>query len=436
LRLTAALAEGAAPIACAADECVGQIFWNVWWSEDGREVVFLRPAGASGREPALYAWSPETGAVRTILHAPDDAYGDCELAAERLICLREAPLLPRHVASVDLHTGAVSVVGDVNPEFSQFRFGAIERIEWDAPPDEAHLGYARRVRGHIIYPPDFDPTRRYPVFIAPYSAAGFKRGDAGDEHPLLVYAANDIIVVNTEFPVSLRAATTGDAASNMRRYYDPERNFPHLTSRMLSTLGGLDAARDRAPIDASRVGIGGVSHGAFIPMFILQNQDRLTAVSLGGPGWTQSEYYLARLPWPADVDRAASMWPEDGKFWSRIDLADHVDAIEAPVLFHYADSEIVAGARLFRRMSDAHLPFDAYSFPGEEHFKWQPAHRLAIYNRNLDWFRFWLQDIEDPDPVKAEQYERWRQLRQLQCRNPRSLRNYCSEADIQTTPAR
>jgi len=43
-----------------------------------------------------------------------------------------------------------------------------------------------------------------------------------------------------------------------------------------------------------------------------------------------------------------------------------------------------------------------------------PEHRLAIYNRNLDWFRFWLQDYEDPDPAKTEQYARWRQFRAKQ----------------------
>ena len=29
------------------------------------------------------------------------------------------------------------------------------------------------------------------------------------------------------------------------------------------------------------------------------------------------------------------------------------------------------------------------------------------------WFRFWLQDYEDPDPAKAEQYARWRELRRM-----------------------
>jgi hypothetical protein len=33
---------------------------------------------------------------------------------------------------------------------------------------------------------------------------------------------------------------------------------------------------------------------------------------------------------------------------------------------------------------------------------------------NVDWFCFWIKGEEDPDPAKAEQYARWRELRKLQ----------------------
>jgi hypothetical protein len=36
---------------------------------------------------------------------------------------------------------------------------------------------------------------------------------------------------------------------------------------------------------------------------------------------------------------------------------------------------------------------------------------------NVDWFCFWLKGEEDPDPTKAEQYARWRELRKLQEEN-------------------
>src|SRR5258708_39076891 len=44
----------------------------------------------------------------------------------------------------------------------------------------------------------------------------------------------------------------------------------------------------------------------------------------------------------------------------------------------------------------------------------QPKQWFYSMQRNLDWFRFWLQGKEDSDPAKAEQYVRWRELRRLQ----------------------
>jgi hypothetical protein len=42
-----------------------------------------------------------------------------------------------------------------------------------------------------------------------------------------------------------------------------------------------------------------------------------------------------------------------------------------------------------------------------------PLRQYAM-QRNVDWYRFWLKGEEDPDPSKAEQYKRWRELRKLQ----------------------
>jgi hypothetical protein len=55
-----------------------------------------------------------------------------------------------------------------------------------------------------------------------------------------------------------------------------------------------------------------------------------------------------------------------------------------------------------------------YVYPGEFHTKDQPIHRLAVYERNLDWFDFWLRGVEDPDASKAAQYARWRRMRDRQ----------------------
>ncbi|WP_462078980.1 hypothetical protein [Luteimonas sp. RIT-PG2_3] len=55
---------------------------------------------------------------------------------------------------------------------------------------------------------------------------------------------------------------------------------------------------------------------------------------------------------------------------------------------------------------------DMYVFPDEPHIKVQPQHKLAAYQRNVDWFRFWLQGNEDTDPGKSDQYRNWRKMRE------------------------
>jgi hypothetical protein len=46
---------------------------------------------------------------------------------------------------------------------------------------------------------------------------------------------------------------------------------------------------------------------------------------------------------------------------------------------------------------------------------------VASEGGSVDWFRFW-QDYEDPDPTKAEQYKRWRELREVQQENDEKAR--------------
>lgn len=42
----------------------------------------------------------------------------------------------------------------------------------------------------------------------------------------------------------------------------------------------------------------------------------------------------------------------------------------------------------------------------EEHVLGNPTTRMASPGGTVDWLRFWLQDYEDPDPAKADQYAR------------------------------
>jgi hypothetical protein len=49
-----------------------------------------------------------------------------------------------------------------------------------------------------------------------------------------------------------------------------------------------------------------------------------------------------------------------------------------------------------------------------KHVLQKPWQRMISQQGNVDWFTFWLKGQEDPDPAKADQYARWRHMRDQQ----------------------
>jgi hypothetical protein len=56
-------------------------------------------------------------------------------------------------------------------------------------------------------------------------------------------------------------------------------------------------------------------------------------------------------------------------------------------------------------------PVEVLYFATASHSTTRPQHRLRSLGTHLDWWRFWLQGIEDIAPAKAAQYARWRAMR-------------------------
>jgi hypothetical protein len=227
-------------------------------------------------------------------------------------------------------------------------------------------------------------------------------------------AARGFVVLNANFPSATPEGQARFGRDHMKLGFSAELGFPFLSMYMESTVRALDLVIARGFVDERRVGIGGVSHGASTPMFLLMKHDRIAAAAISGGIWSQLEYYWG-TPYAASVGFGESWFVkpvgEGLEFWKQIDLADDVESIEAPLLINTPATETYSLIRLMKHMREAGKPYDAYVFPQETHIKWQAAHIRACMERNLDWFSFWLQSYEDPDPAKADEYARWRGLR-------------------------
>lgn len=98
----------------------------------------------------------------------------------------------------------------------------------------------------------------------------------------------------------------------------------------------------------------------------------------------------------------------DQPFWANMSVSRNAAKISTPILFNLADAEYLHSLVSIRALRFFGQPVDAYVFPDEQHIKWQAAHRLAVYERNIAWFDFWLKNIAPQDPETAK---RWTLLR-------------------------
>lgn len=403
LVLQANMASGQ-PIACTAGACRGK-YTGLWWMPKGGPLLFMRREGWDLGDLVLYRWQPGSGQPRAVLRTSGVIDG-CVVAQALLVCLRESATVPRHIVRIDTQTGRTESLYDPNPEFSAIRFGGVERLYW-------RNDRGLEVRGDLVLPPDYKSGTKLPLIITTYWSSGFLRGATGNEYPIHVFAARGFAVLSLHRPpfVAEADATVIDAD---RLNAVNAANWAERRSLHSAVLVGMQRVIDMGVADPDRIGITGLSDGSSTVGFALINSRRFAAAAVStcclepwmvnatfGPAFART---MRKQGWPAAT-------ADDRQFWAPGSLIQNAASIDTPLLMQLADREYLTAIDVYAALQEQGKPVDMYVFPDEYHNKWQPAHRLAIYDRNLDWFDYWLNDRIDPDPRKADQYALWRSLR-------------------------
>ena len=400
--LMATSKAGGKTITCDADACAGGIV-SIWW--DRAALIFLRREGWSKEAMALYRWTPGSQQPATIFRTGDVLHG-CVRARDELICTREDSDTPRRVVAIGIASGAARELFDPHPEFAAIRLGPVKRLKW-----RNHLGL--EAWGDLVLPPDYQPGTRLPMVIVQYHNDGFLRGGTGDEYPIFLLAQRGFAVLNTERPPS-SAAASPELKSWEEIIAANQKDWRERRSLLSSVLAGIEMAVAQGTADPARVGITGLSDGSTTVAFGLINSEAFAAAAIstccmepnttmttGGVGWAD---WLRRLGYPPVTS-------ENEAFWREMSLARNAAAIDIPLLMQLSDDEFRLGLEAYGALREQGKPVEMHVFPGEAHIKWRPIHRRAVYERNIDWFSFWLQDSEDPAATKSTQYLRWRALK-------------------------
>ena len=173
-------------------------------------------------------------------------------------------------------------------------------------------------------------------------------------------------------------------------------------------------------VDPDRIGIVGFSRTCFYVMEALTSSAlRIKAASVTDGVVAGYHQYISAVDITgvgAEYDSMIGARPfgEGLQQWLNHAPLFNVDKVTAPL-------QVVALGRFsllmmwepYAAMRYLHKPVDLILINNSDHVLSNPAARLASQGGTVDWFRFWLKGEEDPDPRKAEQFKRWRELRTL-----------------------
>jgi dipeptidyl aminopeptidase/acylaminoacyl peptidase len=176
----------------------------------------------------------------------------------------------------------------------------------------------------------------------------------------------------------------------------------------------IDSLNAQGLIDSGNVGVCGLSWGSAFAAYAITHSTRFGAAIID---------HEVHDPLPAleiapkslrDAYERVGLGPRDRAHWEEFSTALRAGRIATPLLINADDREYLEVMQTYWAMRDHGRPVELWVFNDEYHAKWQPAHRLSIYNRNVDWFNYWLRNVRDSDESKRLQYERWDKFRILQ----------------------
>jgi acetyl esterase/lipase len=297
---------------------------------------------------------------------------------------------------------------DPNPQLKGIDLGEVSVLHWK---DKAGNEWT----GGLVKPPDYIPGHKYPLVIQTH---GFNR------HQFMTVGA-----FTTAFAARPLAAT-GMVVLQVDERFDLQGTPEEAPLHVEAYLSAIDRLANDGLVDSERVGLIGFSRTGYYTLQALTKAPRrFQAATIADSDFLG---YMQRL---ISVDDSASdsrkqegiriygSQPFGGglKTWIERAPAFNLDKVLAPLRIEVhdlnslvGDWEVYAGLRLQGK------PVDMIQLPDAVHVVVKPLERLASEQGDVDWFDFWLTGREDPDPAKANQYARWRLLRERREENLRS----------------
>lgn len=350
---------------------------NITWSADMSDIFFTSPYRGTTQ---VFRLNTESGAINQVSSGKYN-FGPIMLAENIMVSGIQSMSMATEIATIDTGSGETGIISEVNRHiYDNIRMGETEE-RYIKTKDGKDL------QMWIIYPPDFDPEKKYPALL--YCKGG-PQGDLGQgwsyRWNYQMMAARGYIVVapnrrgNSGFGSYWREQISGDYGGlNMQDYLD-----------------AIDYMAEEPFVDEDRLGAVGASYGGYSVFWLAGVHEKRFKAFISHCGMYNIESWYASTEelWFPNKDIGGAPWDNPKPVGYKYSPHLNVDKWDTPILIITGEHDYripyTQSLEAFTAAQVRGVPSRLLFFHDGTHFVTRP-HDAVIWQREFfEWLDTYL----------------------------------------------
>jgi acylaminoacyl-peptidase len=239
----------------------------------------------------------------------------------------------------------------------------------------------REIQAWIVRPPDFDPSKRYPLLLEIHGGPFAAYGPVFSAEVQLFAAAGYIVVY-----ANPRGSTSyGGAFGNLIHHAYPSQDYDDLMSV-------VDAAIAREPVDPKKLYVTGGSGGGVLTAWIVGSTNRFAGAMVQKPivNWTSAALTTDIYTFMPRYWFASPPWEGQEAYWARSPLS-RVGNVTTPTAVMVGEEDYrtptAEAEQFYQALRLRRIPTRMIRIPGAPHdIAARPSGMIAKVVNTVAWF--------------------------------------------------
>lgn len=353
------------------------------WAADGQSIFFTSDSWGTVQ---IFAVAASGGEVRRVTEGVFD-YVSLDVARqgdeEVLVASRRSMSSPNEIYRVDARTGEAEQITFANREIlAGIELGRVEKRMVEATDGGEILTW-------VIYPPGFDPARRYPALLY---AQGGPQGTVSQffsyRWNFQLMAAHGYIVV----------APNRRGVPSFGQEWKEQISGDWGGQAMQDLLSSIDAVAAEPFVDETRLGAIGASFGGYTVYWLAGNHEGRfrTLIAHAGVFNLESMYGATEEMFFVNFDLGGAYWDRPDSY-EKFSPHRFVENWDTPILVIHGEKDfrvpIGEGMQAFTAAQLRGIESRFLYFPEEGHWILSPQNGILWHRVFFDWLGRYLQPV-------------------------------------------